>query len=60
MMGRIKLKRVILSADDFARSHERNLAIDYAIKKGLVKSAAVIMGSEFTGEAINMARGGVH
>ena len=52
------MKKIILSADDFGRSHERNLAIDYAMKHGLIKSAALIMGSEFTDEAINFAAGG--
>lgn len=52
------MKRVILSADDFGRTHERNLAIDFAMKHGLIKSAALIMGSEFTDEAIAFARWG--
>lgn len=52
------MKKIILSADDFGRSHERNMAIDYAMKHGLIKSAALIMGSEFTDEAVNFARGG--
>lgn len=49
------MKKIILSADDFGRSHERNLAIDYAMKHGMVKSAALIMGSEFTDEAVDFA-----
>lgn len=53
------MKRVILSADDFGKSHDRNQAIDYAMKHNLVKSAALIMGSEFTDDAIGFAhRGG--
>lgn len=48
-----------MQADDFGRSHEMNAAIDYAIRQGLVCSTALLMGSEFTQEAIEMAdRGG--
>ncbi len=51
--------RIILNADDFGRSHEMNTAIDYAIKQGLVCSIGLIMGSEHTYEAVEMAdRGG--
>jgi len=47
--------RIILSADDFGRSHEMNLAIDYAMKNKMVFSTALIMGSQFTQEAVDMA-----
>lgn len=47
--------RVILSADDFARSHQRNLAIDNAMRNGLIKSAALMVNSEYTDEAIRLA-----
>ena len=50
--------KIILSADDFAKTHERNIAIDQAIKGGMIKSVALIMGSEFTDEAIELAIGG--
>ncbi len=46
---------VILSADDFGRSHSMNLAIDYAMRNHLVFSTALLMGSEFTSEAVEMA-----
>ncbi len=47
--------KIILSADDFGRSHEMNLAIDYAMRNHLVCSTALLMGSEFTREAVEMA-----
>ena len=47
--------KIILSADDFARSHEMNLAIDYVMRNGIVYSTSLIMGSEFTEEAAEMA-----
>lgn len=52
------MRKIILSADDFGRSHERNLAIDYAFKNGLIKSAALLVNSDFSDEAAKMARGG--
>lgn len=52
------MKKIILSADDFGKSHERNRAIDHAFKNGLISSAALIMGSEYTYEAIEMAYNG--
>ena len=50
--------KIILSADDFGSTHEMNLATDYAMRNHLVCSTAVIMGSEFTKEAIELARKG--
>lgn len=50
--------RVVLSADDFGRSHEMNVAIDYAMRNGLVRSTALLMGSAFTQEAVEMAKQG--
>lgn len=50
--------KIILSADDFGRSHSRNLAIDEAMKKDLIKSTALMINSDYTLEAIKLARGG--
>lgn len=47
--------KIILSADDFGRSHEMNMAIDYAMRNKMVHSTALIMGSQFTDEAVKMA-----
>lgn len=52
------MKKIILSADDFGRSHERNLAIDTAFKNGFIKSAALLVNSEFSEEAAKMAHEG--
>ena len=52
------MKKIILSADDFGRSHERNLAIDYAFKNGLIKSAALLVNAKYTSEAVEMAKSG--
>lgn len=49
------MKKVILSADDFGRSHDRNLAIDYAMRHALIRSTGLIVGSQFTDEAISLA-----
>lgn len=50
--------KIILSADDFGSTHEMNLATDYAMRNHLVCSTALIMGSAFTNEAIELARNG--
>lgn len=52
------MKKVILSADDFGRSNERNMAIDHAFKQGLIKSAGLIVNTKYTEEAVNMAVAG--
>ncbi len=53
------MRKAILSADDFARSHERNLAVDEAIKSGLICSVAILVNSDYTAEAAELAsRGG--
>ena len=48
----------IVSADDLGRSHERNLAIDYAMKNGLIYSAGLLVNSLYTDEAIELAKQG--
>ncbi len=50
--------KIILSADDFGRSHEMNMAIDYAMRNHMVCSTALLMGSEFTEEAVGLAFAG--
>lgn len=47
--------KIILSADDFGRSRTMNQAINYAMISQMVQSTALIMGSEYTDEAIKMA-----
>lgn len=50
--------KIILQADDFGRSHEMNIAIDYAMKHHMVFSTSLLMGSQYTKEAIEMAFAG--
>lgn len=49
------MRQIILSADDFGRSRERNMAIDHAFRHGLIRSAALIVNTEFTQDAVNKA-----
>lgn len=54
------MKQVILSADDFGRSLERNKAIDECFKNGLIKSAGLIVTGQYLQDAVNlMNRGGM-
>lgn len=50
--------KIIISADDFGRSHERNLAIDDAFKSGWIKSAGLLVNAKYTAEAVAMAKEG--
>lgn len=52
------MTKIIITADDFGRSHERNLAIDYAYKEGLISSIGLLINSKYTSEAIDLARKG--
>lgn len=54
------MKQVFLSADDFGRSHERNLAIDESFKKGFIKSAGLIVTGQYLQDAVEQIdRGGM-
>ena len=46
---------IILCADDFGRSMNRNLAIDFAFKHNMIKSAGLIVSSKYTYEAVSLA-----
>lgn len=50
--------KIVMQADDFGRSHGRNTAIDEAMREGLVRSTALMMGSAYTGEALELAEKG--
>ena len=54
------MKKVILTADDLGRSHERNEAIDYLFKKGLIKSAGLLVTGKYLQDAVNLINRGVH
>lgn len=45
--------KIILNADDFGKSIERNRAIDYSIRQGLVCSASLIVTGKHLQEAID-------
>lgn len=47
--------QIIISADDFGRSHNRNMAVDYAMKKGFIKSAALMCSTDYSKEAVDLA-----
>lgn len=47
--------RVIINADDFGKSLERNRAIDDAFKQGLISSANMIVTGQYLQDAINKA-----
>lgn len=52
------MKQVFLSADDFGRSLNRNRAIDESFKRGLIKSAGLIMTGRYLQDAVNQMNGG--
>lgn len=47
------MTKIILNADDFGKSPERNKAIDYAFKQGLICSAGMIVTGKYLQDAIN-------
>lgn len=50
--------KILVTADDFGLSHGNNVAIDYCMRNGLASSAQIVVNSEFTKEAIDLARAG--
>lgn len=52
------MKRVILNADDFGKSPQRNQAIDDAFKQGLINSAGLIVTGQYLQEAVDYAKSG--
>ena len=54
------MRTIVINADDFGRSIERNDAIDFAFKHGIIGSAALIVNSPYTQDAVNKAIRGVH
>ena len=45
--------KIILNADDFGKSPERNRAIDDSFKTGLIRSAGLIVTGKHLGEAVD-------
>jgi predicted glycoside hydrolase/deacetylase ChbG (UPF0249 family) len=53
------MKKIIINADDFGKSPNRNRAIDDSFKQGLVSSAGLIVTGQYLQDAVNlMNRGG--
>lgn len=52
------MKTVVINADDFGRSIERNNAIDNAFKCGLIGSVALMVNTQFTQDAVDKAVAG--
>ena len=50
--------RIIINADDFGKSIERNRAIDDSFKQGLIHSAGLIVTGQFAQSAVNKANEG--
>ncbi|MDD6184485.1 MAG: ChbG/HpnK family deacetylase [Bacteroidales bacterium] len=50
--------KIILSADDFGRSQERNRAIDDAFRMNLIESAGLLVNAEYTKDAVQRAMAG--
>ena len=52
------MKRIILNADDFGKSPERNRAIDDSFKRGLISSAGLIVTGKHLEDAVDHIRKG--
>lgn len=53
------MTKIILNADDFGKSPERNRAVDDSFKMGLIRSAGLIVTGKHLQEAVDyMKRGG--
>lgn len=52
------MKQVFLSADDFGRSPNRNKAIDDSFKRGLIKSAGLIVTGQYLQDAVKLMNDG--
>lgn len=50
--------KIILNADDFGKSPERNRAIDESFKKGLIRSAGLIVTGKYLQEAVDFIKEG--
>ncbi len=51
--------KIIVNADDFGLSHEKNVAIDKMMRQGVCMKASLVVNTEYTEEAVEMAiRGG--
>jgi predicted glycoside hydrolase/deacetylase ChbG (UPF0249 family) len=49
------MARIIINADDFGKSAERNRAIDDSFKQGLINSAGLIVTGRYLQDAVDKA-----
>ena len=47
--------KVIVNADDFGMSHEKNVAIDELMQNGICTNTSIVVNMEHTEEAVKMA-----
>lgn len=52
------MTKIIINADDFGKSHERNRAIDDSFRQGLIKSAGLIVTGKHLQNAIDLINKG--
>jgi len=50
--------KLIVNADDFGLSHNRNVAVDYALRNGICTQGSIILNTPFSDEAVRMAKDG--
>ena len=50
------MTKIILNADDFGKSPERNRAVDDAFKQGLIRSAGLIVTGKHVQDAVNFTK----
>lgn len=57
-MNKVKKQQIIINADDFGKSLERNRAIDYSFKNNLIDSASLIVTGRYLNDALEYIRAG--
>lgn len=49
---------ITINADDFGLSHTKNIAVDELMRRGICDRASLVVNTEFTDEAVELARQG--
>lgn len=57
-MNKVKKRQIIINADDFGKSLERNRAIDYSFKNNLIDSASLIVTGKHLEDALKYIKAG--
>lgn len=57
-MNKVKKQQIIINADDFGKSLERNRAIDYSFKNNLIDSASLIVTGKHLEDALKYIKVG--